>query len=104
MVDNVKWWEAPPELAHLVERNREAFKAQFESFDDVAIDRYWLGTSEDGKYLAFQFYRPDGSIHRFTMPDAWVQQFVTEVAGAIDEMGELQLATAFAKAETKGQA
>ncbi|BAV45841.1 Uncharacterized protein MLTONO_0938 [Mesorhizobium loti] len=105
MVDRIdKFWEAPPELAPMVEQNRNAFKAQFGSFEEVAFDRYWLGTSEDGAYLAFQFHRPDGSIHRFALPNHMVRQFFIEFAGSSDEMGERQLAAAFAKVEPKGQA
>ncbi|WP_181176668.1 hypothetical protein [Mesorhizobium sp. B1-1-9] len=88
----------------MVEENRSAFKRQFGSFEEAAFDCFWLGTSEDGAYLAFQFYRPDGSIHRFALPASRVQRFFTEFAGSSDEMGERQIAAAFAKAEPKGQA
>jgi len=105
MVDNIeKFWKAPPEFAPMVEQNRSAFKAQFGSFEEVAFDRYWLGTSEDGAYLAFQFQRPDGSVHRFALPNEMVQQFFIEFAGASDEMGDRHLATIFAKVQPKGQA
>lgn len=105
MVDKPeKWWKAPPEFTHLVERNRNDFKAQFGSFEDALVESYWLGTSEDGRYLAFQFGRPDGTIHRFAMPSPWVPQFVTQLAGSTDEMGERQLAMALTVAEAKGQA
>jgi hypothetical protein len=105
MVDKIdKWWKMPAEFAPMVEQNRSAFKAQFGSFEAVAIDTYWLGTSEDGAYLAFQFHRPDGSIHRFALPNHLVRKFFIEFAGSSDEMGERQVAAAFAKAEPKGQA
>jgi hypothetical protein len=87
-----------------VERNRQEFKAQFGSFEEVAFDHYWLGTSEDGAYLAFQFQRPDGSIHRFALPNQLVRQFFTEFAGSSDEMGERQVAAALAAVPAKGQA
>ncbi|MEI9403561.1 hypothetical protein [Mesorhizobium argentiipisi] len=87
-----KWWKSPPELAPVVEKNRAEFKAQFGSFEDVEFVSYWLGTSEDGKYLAFQFHRPDGSIHRFALPGHRVELFFTDLAASIDEMGERQLA------------
>jgi hypothetical protein len=99
-----KWWKAPPEFTDMVERNREAFKAQFGSFEDAVIERYWLGTSEDGRFLAFQFHRPDGTIHRFAMPGHWAHQFVTEIAAATDEMGGRQLAVALTAVPAKGQA
>jgi len=88
-----KWWKAPPELADVVEKNRAEFKHQFGSFEDVEFVSYWLGTSEDGKYLAFQFYRADGSIHRFALPGRRVELFFTDLAASIDEMGARQLAT-----------
>lgn len=95
-----KWWKAPPEFAENVERNRKEFKSQFGSFEAVAFDAYWLGTSEDGQYLAFQFHRPDGTIHRFALPWQMVDQFFTDIAGSIDEMGERQ----FARAKAHGAA
>ncbi|MER8845946.1 hypothetical protein [Mesorhizobium australicum] len=106
MVDNPdKWWKAPPEFAHLVEQNRADFKAQFGSFPDALIKRYWLGTSDDGKYLAFQFHLPDGTIQRFTMCREWVSDFVIQFAGATDDMNErAALAAGLATAEPKGQA
>jgi len=105
MVDKInKWWKAPPEFTDLVERNREASKPQFGSFEEVAFHRYWLGCSEDGAYLAFQFHRPDGSIHRFALPNELVRQFFIEFAGSSDEIGERHLAAAFAKVPAKGQA
>jgi len=43
MVDNGDtWWKAPPEFSGLVEQNRAEFKAQFGSFPDALIKRYWL--------------------------------------------------------------
>ncbi|UVK47570.1 hypothetical protein BPNPMPFG_003357 [Mesorhizobium sp. AR07] len=88
----------------MVERNQREFKAQFGSFEDAEIDIFWLGTSENGKFLAFQFYRPEGSIHRFALPSSRVSQFVTQLAGTTDEMNDRQVAAALAKAEPKGQA
>ncbi|TGP27361.1 hypothetical protein EN875_034030 [Mesorhizobium sp. M2D.F.Ca.ET.232.01.1.1] len=102
MADNP--WKAPPEFAEMVERNRAAFKGQFGSFDDALIDRYWLGTSEDGSCVAFQFYRPDGTIHRFALPPEMVPQFVIEFAGATDEMNDRRLAVGLAAAQPKGEA
>ncbi|GLQ78086.1 hypothetical protein GCM10007881_16020 [Mesorhizobium huakuii] len=105
MVDKIeKWWKAPPEFEHLVEQNRANFKAQFGSFPDALIKRYWLGTSDDGAYLAFQFYRPDGTIQRFTMCREWVSDFVIQLAGATDDMNERALAAGLAAVPAKGQA
>ncbi|MGX9148353.1 hypothetical protein [Mesorhizobium sp. 128a] len=94
----------PPELAKQVERNREAFKAQFGAFEEAVIDRYWLGTSEDGAWLAFQFHRPDGTVQRFTLRAEWVLHFITELAGASDEMNERRLLAGLASAAPVGQA
>ncbi len=105
MADKIeKWWKAPPEFAQAVEQNRANFKAQFGSFEDVLIKLYWLGTSDDGAYLAFQFHRPDGSIHRFTMCREWVSDFVIQFAGATDDMNERALAAGVAVVPAKGQA
>ncbi|MEW6630322.1 MAG: hypothetical protein AB1440_05590 [Pseudomonadota bacterium] len=102
-VDPEKWWRPPPELAELVESSRRGFRAQFGSFED-AISGYAIGTSEDGEYLAFQFVRPDGSIHRFAIRSQWVPQFVTELAGAADDMNQRRVAAALTKVEPKGEA
>ncbi|OHV87915.1 hypothetical protein [Mesorhizobium sp. ORS 3428] len=99
-----KWWKAPPEFADQVERNRADFKAQFGSFEGAEIRSYWLGTSEDGAWLAFQFHMPDGSVHKFTLRADWVPQFVTQLAGATDEMNERRIATALVAAEPQGEA
>ncbi|TGP50419.1 hypothetical protein EN873_24960 [bacterium M00.F.Ca.ET.230.01.1.1] len=103
-VDSDKWWKAPPEFAQMVERNRADFKAQFGSFEDAEIRSYWLGTSEDGAWLAFQFVMPDGSVHKFTFRTDWVPQFITQLAGATDEMNDRRLAVGLAAAEPKGEA
>ncbi|RWH32216.1 hypothetical protein [Mesorhizobium sp.] len=94
------WWRPPPEHEGRTEQNRLKFKAQFGSFEAVEFDSYWIGTSMDGKYLAFQFHRPDGSIHRFALPDTMAQQFLTEIMGTIEEMGKRQLVAV----EIKGEA
>lgn len=102
MADNP--WNAPPEVAAMVERNRADFKAQFGDFRAAEVNTYWLGTSEDGAWLAFQFHRPDGSIHRFAMSSQRVEQFIIELAGATDEMNARRLAAAMRAMPTKGQA
>ncbi|TGS95273.1 hypothetical protein EN814_16350 [Mesorhizobium sp. M2D.F.Ca.ET.171.01.1.1] len=102
MADNP--WKAPPEFAEMVERNRADFKAQFGSFAEAEIDRYWLGTPEDGNHLAFQFYRPDGTVHRFALPASMLPQFIIELAGASDEMNTRRLAIGLAAAQPKGEA
>ena len=86
-----KPWNAPPEFAATVERNRAEFKAQFGSFEEAEIGPYWLSTSEDGAWLAFQSHRPDGSIHRFALPASMVPQFIVELAGATDPVAGLVL-------------
>lgn len=96
--------KALAEFADRVERNRRHFKIQFGNFEEAEIETYWLGTSEDGAYLAFQFGRPDGSTHRFAMPSEWVQQFVYELAGATDDMNQRRVAAALIKVEPKGKA
>ncbi|WP_434723108.1 hypothetical protein [Mesorhizobium sp. RIZ17] len=93
----------PPELEALVEASRRGFRSQFGSFD-AALSAYALGTSEDGEYLAFQFQRPDGSVHRFTLSAPMLPQFITELAGATDDMNARRIATALVAAETRGQA
>ncbi|MER9622695.1 hypothetical protein NKI98_14855 [Mesorhizobium sp. M0222] len=91
MTDKLAWWRPPPEHEGRAEQNRLKFKAQFGSFEAVEFDSYWLGTSMDGKHLAFQFQRPDGSTHRFALSDQMVEQFFAELAGSIEEMGQRQL-------------
>ncbi|ESX71161.1 hypothetical protein NKI89_07145 [Mesorhizobium sp. M0309] len=91
MTDELAWWRPPPEHEGRAEQNRLKFKAQFGSFEAVEFDSYWLGTSMDGKHLAFQFQRPDGSTHKFALSDQMVEQFFAELAGSIEEMGQRQL-------------
>ncbi|RUU11026.1 hypothetical protein EOD23_11560 [Mesorhizobium sp. USDA-HM6] len=100
MTDKLAWWRPPPEYEGMAAQNRLKFKAQFGSFEAVEFDSFWIGTSMDGKYLAFQFHRPDGSIHRFALPGRMVEQFFTEISGSIEEMGQRQ----FAAIQIKGKA
>lgn len=93
----------PPELEAIVEASRRGFRAQFGSFS-AALSAYALGTSEDGEYLAFQFQRPDGSVHRFTLTASMLPQFIVELAGATDDMNVRRIATALVAAEPRGQA
>ena len=87
------WWRpTTPEEAADLEKNQAEFKAQFGSFEAVEFGKYWLGASQDGQYLAFQFHRPDGSIHRFALHWQMVDVFWTQLAVAIDEMGQRQFA------------
>lgn len=99
-----KWWKPPPELAEVVEASRRGFRAQFGDFGEAQISAYALGTSEDGEFLAFQFQRPDGSVHRFTLSASMLPQFITELAGATDDMNVRRIATALVAAEPRGQA
>lgn len=94
------WWRAPPEHVERVEKNRRDFMEQFGDFASQVADGYWLGCSPDGQYFGFQFNRPDGSVHRFALACGDMQQFFTEIAGALDYMGQRLLE----HSDAKGQA
>ncbi|MFC3323327.1 hypothetical protein [Mesorhizobium cantuariense] len=95
-----KWWEAPPEAAERVANNRRGFMEQFGDFEAVACEGMWLGSSPDGQYLGLQFDRPDGSIMRIALRWWDVEGFFTELAGAMEYMGQRQ----FALKEPEGKA
>ncbi|RWL87729.1 MAG: hypothetical protein EOR67_16150 [Mesorhizobium sp.] len=86
------WWRAPPEHAEQVEQNRQAFMEQFGDFAEAANNGFWLGSSPDGQYLGLQFDRPDGSVVRVSVRWWDVEGFFTELAGAMEYMGQRQFA------------
>lgn len=85
MADAPKWWMPtdPADLNTLAE-NRAAFVAQFGSFEEVSFEAFWLGSSEDGRFLGLQLHRPDGSVHRFALPVLMTEIFLNEMVLAID--------------------
>ncbi|MBZ9695499.1 hypothetical protein [Mesorhizobium sp. CO1-1-9] len=92
-----KWWApSSPEEAAAIAQRQQDFKAQFGSFAAVAADGFWLGCSPDGQHLAFQFEfdRPDGTVSTQRISLVWqdVNAFFTNLAVAIDDMGQRQLA------------
>ncbi|RUW62124.1 hypothetical protein [Mesorhizobium sp. M7A.F.Ca.US.008.03.1.1] len=82
------WWRAPPEHVERVEENRRDFQEQFGDFAAAEAEGYWLGCSPDGQFFGLQFTRPDGSVLRMTIAAANMDQFFTELAGAMEYMGQ----------------